>query len=194
MSLATTRARDLDALAHEINRQQQFADDHFRTSLQHALRVGQLLLEAKDQVGHGEWLTWLVANTSVSDRTARGYMQLARGRGNRRPVADLGLRDALAAIAEPRDEEESLPSTGDLGARLREAGIRPGRPHRSQDEQRVWGEVDSAVEAADRHARLARRQDLELSGRSEAAANAAAAAREAAQHLESLAAMLRPAG
>jgi hypothetical protein len=142
--LATTGAHDLDQLAHEINRQQQLADDHFRTSIDHALRVGQLLLDAKARVPHGEWLTWLAANTSVSDgrRAATCSSRDSGTIGDRSP---LGLRDALRAIAEPREPGAPEPpaSTTDLGARLRDAGLdrqardrlRDDRPERSEAER-----------------------------------------------------------
>jgi hypothetical protein len=201
--LATTGAHDLDQLAHEINRQQQLADDHFRTSIDHALRVGQLLLDAKARVPHGEWLTWLAANTSVSDRTARGYMQLARQRqiGDRSP---LGLRDTLRAIAEPRapgPAPEPPAATTDLGARLRDAGLdrqardrlRDDRPERSQAERESWQAFDSAREALEREARAARRRDLADDERAAAAERAAASARQTANLMDALAAGLRAA-
>jgi hypothetical protein len=44
----------------------------------HAIRAGELLLEAKREVAHGEWESWLQANVPFQPRTARAYMQLAR--------------------------------------------------------------------------------------------------------------------
>ena len=45
-----------------------------------AIACGELLIEAKRQVKHGEWRPWIEANCKVPARTARHYMALARRR------------------------------------------------------------------------------------------------------------------
>jgi Protein of unknown function (DUF3102) len=40
--------------------------------------AGEMLIEAKDQVSHGAWGTWLSKNFDLSSRTAQHYMQWAR--------------------------------------------------------------------------------------------------------------------
>ena len=78
----------------------QAAEDDFRSAVAHAIQAGELLIEAKAQVAHGEWLPWLEANCPLSERQARNYMRLAR---NRQRVADLPtIRNAVALLAEPR--------------------------------------------------------------------------------------------
>jgi len=70
-----------------------------RDAVAHAFRVGELLIEAKAQVKHGEWLPWLAANVPFSQSMARGYMQLARlDPEDRQRVGDLPLRGALEAL------------------------------------------------------------------------------------------------
>lgn len=72
------------------------------STVHHAIRAGELLLEAKGRVGHGEWLPWLAANFEAGERTARRYMTIA---SNRTRVADLpSVREALAELATPRDK------------------------------------------------------------------------------------------
>lgn len=99
---------------------QQIRDAHaeceasLRKSLDAALRVGDLLIEAKACIPRGEWLDWLGKHTGIADRTARGYMQLARNRTlveqYRRPAADsdghTSIKAVLSAIAEPRPETD----------------------------------------------------------------------------------------
>lgn len=46
--------------------------------LEHYRRAGEMLREAKEQVGHGGWGAWLKRNFHLSDRTAHRYMLLAR--------------------------------------------------------------------------------------------------------------------
>jgi hypothetical protein len=78
-------------------------------ALEHARHCGELLLWAKKQAQHGGWLRWLRANTTVSERTAQLYMQIATrwdrltAGENPQHVADLSLRGALRYVS---DEEK----------------------------------------------------------------------------------------
>ena len=49
----------------------------------HAIRMGELLIEAKKVAPHGTFRAWVEANTSVSQRMAQMYMKVA---GDRRIV------------------------------------------------------------------------------------------------------------
>jgi len=72
-------------------------------AVEHAIAAGELLLEAKGQVRHGDWASWLAKNCDFAERTVQAYMRLARAPLEKRnAVADLPLRDALAAIASPK--------------------------------------------------------------------------------------------
>jgi Protein of unknown function (DUF3102) len=74
-----------------------------RESVAHAIRAGELLIQAKRAVGHGEWEDWLRRNVGFSDRTARLYMQLAdrvakMSPAKRQRAADLSQRRVLEQI------------------------------------------------------------------------------------------------
>ena len=69
----------LPAMADEINAEHNAACRAAQTALVHAAECGRLLIEAKAAVGHGGWLAWLEANTSVSARQSQKYMRLAKG-------------------------------------------------------------------------------------------------------------------
>jgi hypothetical protein len=75
--------------------------------LKHALRAGELLLEAKALAKHGQWLPWLSANVDLSERQAQKYMQLALNRpaleAKAPSEADLTIGDALELIAKPKE-------------------------------------------------------------------------------------------
>ena len=66
------------------------------------MEAGRLLIQAKDQVGHGGWLPWLKANTSVSERTAQAYMKVARDLPKSAVTADLTLDEALKLLGAPK--------------------------------------------------------------------------------------------
>jgi hypothetical protein len=96
----------LEDLAHGIRREHAEAVKNLKFAVMHAIAAGKSLIEAKKQLKHGEWLPWLEQNCEFSERTARGYMRLARlspEKGN--AVADLPLREALAALAKPREHD-----------------------------------------------------------------------------------------
>jgi hypothetical protein len=61
----------------EIAREHDAAMKSANEALTHAVKAGQLLIEAKAQVQHGEWESWFTDNLSFSLRTAQKYMQLA---------------------------------------------------------------------------------------------------------------------
>jgi hypothetical protein len=43
---------------------------HWERAVAHAIRAGEFLIEAKAQVGHGAWGSWLAANFPKSESTA----------------------------------------------------------------------------------------------------------------------------
>jgi len=78
-----------------------------KTALEHALEVGRLLLQAKDQVGHGEWASWVMANCAFTERSASRYMRLAANKDQlpkSDTVSDLTLRGAMDLLTAPKAE------------------------------------------------------------------------------------------
>ena len=67
------------ALASEINEAHAQAIRHAGTAIDFAKQAGALLLQVKNELAHGEFLPWLEANCTVSDRQARRYMASAQG-------------------------------------------------------------------------------------------------------------------
>lgn len=107
------RGRDMNelvSLAAEINREHNLAEQMAKTAIEHALKAGELLLQAKDQCGHGEWLLWLDDNLAIGARQAQKYMRLVTHRemlANTSDNSHLTIDAALAAIAAPREAERS---------------------------------------------------------------------------------------
>lgn len=66
-------SRKINLLHDEIKR-------NLLSTLNKALRIGQLLSIQKDKLKHGEFTTWVKQNLPFSDRTARNYMRLFRER------------------------------------------------------------------------------------------------------------------
>ena len=92
------------SLAVRINETHALAMQHAGQAIGFAIACGELLLEAKRSIQHGQWLPWLRANVAFGERSAQGYMRIA-GRKERLPnaqrVADLPLRRVLAELRTP---------------------------------------------------------------------------------------------
>lgn len=108
MSEATPAPSRLAVIATALHTEHAACEQALTTTLSHAVRAGELLLEAKTLVRHGEWRTWLAANFTGSQRTAQQYMRVAREdpqlAANSATVAELGYREALHLLAAPRDD------------------------------------------------------------------------------------------
>jgi hypothetical protein len=101
-------SNSLPELAARIRTEHEACTASMKRGLQHAIAAGEMLIEAKAQLKHGEWLPWLRDHCCIPERTARLYMRLAANRaqieaqiGN--AVADLSIRGAIALIATPRE-------------------------------------------------------------------------------------------
>jgi hypothetical protein len=80
-----------------------------RRSIENGIAAGELLIEAKAQLRHGQWLPWLQDNCNLSERTAQLYMRLAKNR------------------ADGRNGSNSAPPGSGLCAGLRGGGRSPDR-------------------------------------------------------------------
>jgi hypothetical protein len=86
-----------------------------RRGVEHAMAAGDLLLEAKAQLGqHGQWLRWLTERCELSVRSAQLYMRLAKNRseieGKYATVAHLTLQAAASLLAPDESDDASVPS------------------------------------------------------------------------------------
>jgi hypothetical protein len=109
---SVSKQSPLAELAERIRAEHQSAIASIRQGAQHAMIAGELLLEAKRQLKHGDWTKWLEANCcAISDRTAQVYMHLALNRAalEAKPqhAADLSVRKALKAIAGPPKSKDT---------------------------------------------------------------------------------------
>ncbi len=92
----------LTDLAARIQAAHEAATTSMRRGCEHAINAGRLLIEAKNQVPHGQWLHWLKKHCQVSERMAQHYMTLARHfEANPQRVADLPMRQAIKVITAP---------------------------------------------------------------------------------------------
>jgi hypothetical protein len=106
-------SNSLPELAARIRAEHEATGDALKSSINHSIAAGELLIEAKAKVPHGQWLPWLSDNCAISERTAQLYMRLAKNREAiegqiRNGVADLSLNEAAALLMLSSDVRKVL--------------------------------------------------------------------------------------
>lgn len=66
-----------EAPADAINKEHRLARESAETAVDHAIRCGQLLVEKKKSVPHGEWIPWIEEHCDFSHNRASRYMKAA---------------------------------------------------------------------------------------------------------------------
>ena len=80
---------------------------------ENSFRIGERLNEAKELLGHGEWLPWLEGKVNFSERTAQKFMALAREyEGSPHLVRELGSEKAFALLALTEEERQRIVAEG----------------------------------------------------------------------------------
>lgn len=146
-ALAATKDTPLHALATQINAAHDEALASVRTALGHACRAGDLLLEAKRQLGHGAWGPWVRQHCTVTKRTAQKFMQLARELPtltSKAPrVADLSLREAIHLVSVTGRIAGLDPEIRDQVLQRVEQGQKPKLAIRAVTLQRIQEQVST---------------------------------------------------
>jgi hypothetical protein len=106
-------------LAKRINEKYSEIVASLRTTFIRAVEIGELLEQAKDRVGHGNFEAWLSSHCQLSFSTARRYMKLAEDRpkieeqlkletasGKSVKLTDLNLSSARRLLAAPPKKQE----------------------------------------------------------------------------------------
>lgn len=82
MNLTHDRTAEIQREINELN-------NTLKMSVQKAIRIGQLLTEQKEIIGHGLFLSWLKENIDISERSAQMYMKLFSYKDKTAEIADL---------------------------------------------------------------------------------------------------------
>jgi hypothetical protein len=89
-----------------------------RTSLDKAIRIGELLAAQKASMKHGQWLPWIKENLPFAEVTAQRYMRCYVRRDELKSVTVTDLGDAyhlLSAPAEPKPvTKDEIPTPAEL--------------------------------------------------------------------------------
>ena len=90
----------LDWLAQEINQECDTLALLMERALHKAIYIGELMIEAKDKIGHGKFEAWCEINIRIPASTRRGYMNLAKNRTEiEEGLKNQGIEDATITEA-----------------------------------------------------------------------------------------------
>jgi hypothetical protein len=105
--IAAQAKQQLADAAVEIKQLHADVHDGLRQTLPKAMRIGELLAEAKPKIAHGHWLDWVKQRCGFNEVTAQRYMRLHNHRSeieaNTSTTMVLTIDAAIKAIAKPRD-------------------------------------------------------------------------------------------
>jgi len=73
----------------ELNRLHGEIESKMRSTVQDAIRAGEILAKVKEGLRHGDFLPWIKLNCNFSERTARNYIAVFQYRSKTASVADL---------------------------------------------------------------------------------------------------------
>jgi hypothetical protein len=98
----------LDELAKTINAEHREAIGCLNRAVEHATRIGGLLLQAKKIAGHGKFMKWVAANCNMSHRTVNYYITCHENRAKLAKTANMALP---ATIIETVNAARTLPAS-----------------------------------------------------------------------------------
>lgn len=155
------------------------------------LEIGRRLIEAKKQVPHGEWTSWLEEKVQFSTRSAQRFMRLAQGYGESDTVSVLGTRKALALLVlEDNEREEFLSEKHEINGEEKTA--QDMSVEELEEVIRLRQELQEANIEKERLAGDLRARGAKLTAAEVEAAQAKMAAKSAEEARDKMAAQLAP--
>jgi hypothetical protein len=100
----------------EINRLHGEICDAARTSIEKAIRIGELLTQARSSLKHGEWLPWLKENVGFSRQTADNYWRIFDNRENLKLLNVGNLTDAYRLLANSQNDRQLVDGPDETAA------------------------------------------------------------------------------
>ncbi len=127
-------------LAEQIDREHELCREATVSVVEHAVRAGELLVQAKDRRGHGAWTSWLEQHCSVTPRQARRYMSLAKNQdrldeAKRTWKSDFTLAEAMELLSELQESPQAECATEETASERRRRKGRPSNKARNAARQ-----------------------------------------------------------
>jgi hypothetical protein len=140
--------RDLSTV--EVERVAEIQEEHeacltaSRSAVEHAYRVGELLIEVKKKLKHGEYGRWVDVNCPFKHRTAQVYVQIAKNFPDAQAAARFAtVERVLGSLSESSKRQPAKAEIGDpdspdaIAARCNRIWLRIDRAEHRLDESRL---------------------------------------------------------
>lgn len=194
-TVITVPVRDINTITSEIRYIQ---NDVQQYAAQGALKIGERLCEAKELLGHGEFLPWIKDEFGWTDRTAQKLMAVYREFGdsqkslfgpeiNTKTYSDLPVSKLYLLISVPESEREDFVienNVAEMSVREMEKLLREKKD--AEDESReAHAELDKLADKYAALSAVASEQEKELkAAQADVSASIEAAKKEAAAEAE----------
>jgi len=96
----------LETLAEMANESAEQAEKNAKLTVTKAIDSGRYLIAAKEQIEHGQWLTWLGQNWNYNQGQASRYMTISNYAHAHNLTEAKSIREALRMIGEEKTETE----------------------------------------------------------------------------------------
>jgi Protein of unknown function (DUF3102) len=158
----------LSTLVDTVRSEHEMAVAQSQSALQHAIRAGEALLNAREQVGLAQWAEWLADNFSFAPTTAQRYVRLAVYQSEVLAAEAGSISEGLEAIrglpptADANDLRRAPEETVAEARALSEAGHGPAHIAAqlgvNRNTVQRWTNPESQQKSNDRYARSRERQ------------------------------------
>lgn len=128
-------AVNVDNAAAELNRLHGEIEQKLRTTVQDAIRAGEILTQVKERLEHGEFLPWIERNCEFKPRTAQEYMGFYRHSDKCASLADLQSARQIVAQIESREKQSEAQKARQRVAEYRKTGVKPEGWRRGTDDR-----------------------------------------------------------
>jgi len=109
----------------EIKKELLELNQSLKMSVQKAIKIGELLTEQKEFIGHGNFLSWVEDNIDINERTARRYMSLYSYRNKTDKLSDLSEAYQQIETIERQEKQSNEERKRSLIAEFRKTGKKP---------------------------------------------------------------------
>ena len=130
------------SLSKELNELHKNIEGKLRSTVQNAIRVGELLTQAKDDLPHGEFLPWIEKNCIFKRITAFNYMRVYEYKSKCLTVEHLPEAYRLVAKLESAKKQTENQRAFKRVQEFKKTGIKPGGWRKNTDDKLYQKEID----------------------------------------------------
>lgn len=109
----------------EIKKELSELNQSLKMSVQKAIKIGELLTEQKEIIGHGGFISWIEDNLDITDQTARNYMRLFSHNDKIKNVLDLQTAYIQIETIERQEKQSNEERKRSLISEFRKTGKKP---------------------------------------------------------------------